>query len=104
MVCRAAVSARTVSEVAELRERAAAAKKRLPTFSLESAVRFSDPAAQAAFVSDLATAIKTLVAEYHDATAPVGRWFRLTAGAHPALTPPNTPPSDPERSTAGDSQ
>ena len=37
----AAVSARTISELADLRTRAAAAGKRLPTLSLETGIRFT---------------------------------------------------------------
>lgn len=82
----AAVAARTVSEVGELRERAAAAQKRLATFSVESAVRFASPADQSAFVEGLANAVAQLVGRYHDAEAVGGRWFRVVVGAHPALT------------------
>jgi len=82
----AAICARTVSEVAELRERAAEVGKRVPTFSLETPVRFSSPQKQAAFAEEVANAIAGLVARYHDADAEGGRWFRVTLGAHPALT------------------
>ncbi len=81
----AAVAARTVSEVAELRARAAEAGKGLPTFSVETAVRFRSAADQAAFAEGLANAIAELVARHHAGDAPKGRWFRVTAGAHPAL-------------------
>jgi predicted transcriptional regulator len=81
----AAVSARTISELAELRERARAAGKRLPTFSLETAVRFAKPADQAAFMEELANTVARLVARYHDQEAEDGRWIRVALGAHPAL-------------------
>jgi DNA-binding transcriptional ArsR family regulator len=81
----AAVSGRTISELAELRARADAAGKRLPTLSLETAVRFASPGDQTAFVERLSNAMAHLVAEYHDESAGDGRWFRLTLGAHPAL-------------------
>lgn len=81
----AAVSARTISEVAELRKRAAEAGKRLPTFSLETAVCFSTPADQAAFLEDISNHIAGLVARYHDESSGDGRWFRLALGSHPAL-------------------
>lgn len=84
----AAISARTVSEVAELRERASEVGKKVPTFSLETAVRFSSPGKQAAFAEELANAVGGLVARYHDRDAEGGRWFRVTLGAHPALTAP----------------
>jgi len=81
----AAVSSRTVAELAELRERASAAGKLLPTFSLETAVRFASAADQSEFVEELSNAVAELVARYHDQEAAGGRWFRLAMGAHPAL-------------------
>ena len=90
----AAISARTVSEVAELRERAASVDKRVPTFSLETVVRFSSPQKQAAFGRDLANAVVGLIARYHDNDAAGGRWFRVALGAHPALQPEGARPSE----------
>ena len=89
----AAVSARTISELAELRTRAAAVGKRLPTFSLETAVRFASPADQAAFLEELSNTVARLVARYHDEGSDDGRWFRLAIGSHPAL-PTATPPEN----------
>ena len=80
----AAVAGRTLSEVAELRSRADAAGKRLPTLSLETGVKFATPRDQAEFSDRLANAVAALVAEYHDESSD-GRWFRLTVGTHPAL-------------------
>lgn len=87
----AAVSARTISELSELRRRAAAAGKRLPSFSLETGVRFASPRDQAAFTEGLANAVARLLSEYHDESAEDGRWFRITVGAHPALEPGTAP-------------
>lgn len=81
----AAVSARTISELAELRDRATKTGKRLPTFSLETAVRFSSPVEQAAFLEELSSTVARLLARHHDESSPDGRWFRLTLGSHPAL-------------------
>lgn len=86
----AAVSARTISELAELRGAAAAAGKRLPTFSLETGVRFASARDQAAFMEALSNTVARLLSEYHDESAKDGRWFRLTLGAHPALHPHDT--------------
>jgi DNA-binding transcriptional ArsR family regulator len=83
----AAVSARTISELAELRDRATAVGKRLSTLSLETGVRFSNPTHQAAFAEDLSNAVAQLIAKYHDDSVDGGRWFRVTVGAHPALSP-----------------
>jgi DNA-binding transcriptional ArsR family regulator len=90
----AAVSARTVTEVGELRERAATAGKRLPTFSLETAIRFASPADQAAFVEGLSNAVAHLLSRYHEGSATGGRWFRLVIGSHPALDPASPAESD----------
>ena len=84
----AAVSARTISEVGELSRRAAASGKRVPTFSLETAIRFAGPAEQAAFVEGLSNAVARLVSRYHDESARDGRWFRVSVGSHPALNAP----------------
>ena len=84
----AAVSARTISELAELRARARQAGKRLATLSLETGIRFASPQDQAAFATELSNAVARLTAKYHDDAAEDGRWFRVTIGAHPALTTP----------------
>jgi DNA-binding transcriptional ArsR family regulator len=95
----AAVSARTVTELAELREGAARTGKRLPTFSLETGVRFATPAEKAEFLERLSATVTELVAHYHDGGAEGGRWFRLFVGAHPALTAPESiPVNEPEPS------
>ena len=97
----AAICARTVSEVAELRARAAEVGKKVPTFSLETPVRFSTPAKQAAFAEELANAVAGLVARYHDNSAEGGRWFRVTTGAHPVL---NAPPGERRSATRGENR
>lgn len=81
----AAVSAQTISDLAVLRERAQAAGKRLPTLSLETAIRFASPHEQAAFMEELSNTIASLLSRYHDEGADDGRWFRLAVGSHPSL-------------------
>jgi DNA-binding transcriptional ArsR family regulator len=93
----AAVSARTITEIGELRQRATKAGKRLATFSLETAVRFSSPPAQAAFMERLSNTVADLVAQYHDESSADGRWFRLTLGSHPSLAAGDS--SEPNAST-----
>ena len=90
----AAVSARTITELGELRERAAETGKRLATFSLETAVRFSSPPAHAAFMEHLSNTIAELVAQHHDEGSDSGRRFRLTVGSHPALGAANSSESN----------
>lgn len=84
----AAVSGRTLSELAELEELAGKAGKRLPTLSLEAGVRFASPGDQAAFMEELSNTVARLISRYHDEGADRGRWFRLVVGSHPALTSP----------------
>ncbi|HEX6862129.1 MAG TPA: helix-turn-helix domain-containing protein [Thermoanaerobaculia bacterium] len=78
-----ALAARVVREVGALLRRAGEAGKRLPTLSIDTEVRFRSAAERAAFSSELANAVTTLVARYHDASAPGGRSHRLIVVAHP---------------------
>ena len=81
----AAASARTVQDLGTLVAGAAETGKRLPTFALETVVRFATPADGAAFLDELSVAITELVHRYHDEHAEGGRRFRLLTGAHPAV-------------------
>ena len=73
----------TVESVADLREKADAAGKRLATLSLVSQLRFGSPKAQHRFAEELTAAITELAARHHDPDAPEGRSFRLHVGVHP---------------------
>lgn len=84
-----AVVARAVGELSVLRERAAAAGKKLPTLTLQAEIRFARPADQHAFAEELSNAFAELVARYHSGDAPDGRSFRVIVGGYPAL--PDTP-------------
>ena len=88
-----ALAARVVREVAGLVRRADKAGKRLPTLALDTEIRFRSAAERAAFTSDLAEAVTTLVSRYHDAKAPGGRSHRVVVVAHPL---PAGQPSDTE--------
>ena len=83
-----ALAARVVREVAGLVRRADQAGKRLPTLALDTEIRFRSAAERAAFTSDLADAVTTLVSRYHDAGAPDGRSHRLVVVAHPVPAGP----------------
>jgi DNA-binding transcriptional ArsR family regulator len=83
-----ALAARVVREVAGLVRRADQAGKRLPTLALDTEIRFRSAAERAAFTSDLADAVTTLVARYHHAGAPGGRSHRLVVVAHPVPAGP----------------
>lgn len=78
-----ALASRTIADLAALREGAAAAGQRLPTFALEVEVRFADAAARSAFTQELADAVAALVRRHHDERAPEGRVFRFYLGAYP---------------------
>jgi DNA-binding transcriptional ArsR family regulator len=91
-----ALAARVVREVAGLARRADRVGRRLPTLALDTEIRFRSAAERAAFTSDLADAVTTLVSRYHDAGAPDGRAHRLVVVAHPL---PSSPPPDAEEAS-----
>ncbi len=78
-----AVAARIIREVGRLRNRADRVRKRLPTLTLETEVRFSSPTRQHEFARELSQEIARLVAKYHDDDAAGGRTFRVLSGVHP---------------------
>lgn len=80
-----AAAARIIQNVAALRELAAREKKKLSTFTLETAVSFADPATLHAFTEELSQAITRLVAKYHAGTAPKARSYQFNLFAHPTL-------------------
>lgn len=86
-----ALAARVIREVGALLRRSRETKKKLATLSVDSEVRFRSPSDRAAFTRELATAITSLVARYHDADAPGGRAHRLVVVAHPL---PHEPPKE----------
>lgn len=79
-----ATAARTIREVAEMREAARAAGKKLPTLTLETEIRFAGPAAQQAFARELTEAVGRLAEKYHDEDVEGGRRFRVMTTGHPA--------------------
>ncbi len=85
-----ALGARMVREVGELVRRAHATGKRLATLSVDTEVRFKSPKERAAFSAELTQAIATLVAKYHDESAPGGRAHRLVVVAHPLPQSPES--------------
>ena len=76
-----AVASKTIRDVAELRESARKAGKRLATFSLQTDVRFASASERAAFVEELTAEITRLVAKYHNEQAEGGRSFEFLVGA-----------------------
>jgi len=84
-----AVAAKTIRDVAQLRERAQKAGKRLATLTLQADVRFASAADRAAFVEELTGEIARLVAKYHDEHAEGGRSFEFLVGAYPKIANKN---------------
>jgi len=83
-----AAAARTVSHVAEMREKAQTAGRRLVTFAIEAELVFEAPADIERFANELADRIAELAAKYD--TPRARRRYRLMAGAHPAPKPQET--------------
>ncbi|HEX5071300.1 MAG TPA: helix-turn-helix domain-containing protein [Vicinamibacterales bacterium] len=88
-----ALGARIVREIGDLARRATDTGKRLATLAVDTEIRFRSAAERAAFSSELTDAITTLVARYHDASAPGGRAHRLVIVAHPL--PRKSDPKEP---------
>jgi DNA-binding transcriptional ArsR family regulator len=84
-----AVSARTISEVAVMRERAEAQGRRLATFTIEADIGFERPVDIERFAAQLARQVTDLVAVF-DSGRPEHR-YRLVAGGHPAPGPLEEP-------------
>jgi DNA-binding transcriptional ArsR family regulator len=78
-----AVAARAVRELGGLLRGATAAGRRLPTLTVDTDIRFRSAADRAEFADELAAAVRSLAARYHDESAPGGRWYRLVALSHP---------------------
>lgn len=78
-----ALAARIVSEVADLARRAESQHKRLAVLAIDTEIKFRSAAERAAFTGELAAAVTSLTARYHDGSAAGGRWHRLLVAAHP---------------------
>jgi DNA-binding transcriptional ArsR family regulator len=78
-----ALAARAVREVGDLWRTARSKDKRLPTLSIDTAIRFRSPADRAAFTEELADTVTALAARYHDESDSDGRSYRLVVVAYP---------------------
>jgi DNA-binding transcriptional ArsR family regulator len=78
-----ALAARAVDEVGRLLRRAERAGKRLPTLSIDAEICFASAEDRAACAAELAHAVQTIAARYHDESGPTGRWYRIVAISHP---------------------
>lgn len=79
-----ALAARTLREVGTLWRKARQADKRLATLSLDLTIAFRSPAERAAFTDELASAVATLAARYHDEQCEGARPHRLVIASYPA--------------------
>jgi DNA-binding transcriptional ArsR family regulator len=85
-----ALSARLVREVGELIAGAAAARKGVATYAIDTEIRFASAADRAAFADELGRTVAALAAGYHDGAAPRGRPHRLIVALHPSITTTTT--------------
>lgn len=76
-----ALAARTVSDVARMRERADAQGRRLVTFAIEADVGFARPADIERFADQLAEQVTALAARFD--TGAVEHRYRVIVGGHP---------------------
>ena len=78
----------TVRDVARMKQAADAEGSRLLTLTVEADVTFATPADFDRFSEQVAAAVADLARTY---AAPIGRRFRLTAVAHPAVSTKTAP-------------
>jgi DNA-binding transcriptional ArsR family regulator len=81
-----ALGGRIVREVASIARRASSAGLRLPTFSIDTEIRFASAEDRARFADELTGAVAELAARYHHDD---GRPYRLVVASHPK--PEETP-------------
>lgn len=74
------LAGRVVHEVGALARKADAVGRRLPTFAIDTEIRFRSAADRAAFADELTAAVVDLAARYHHDR---GRPHRLVVAAHP---------------------
>ena len=85
-----AAATRVIQEVSELRPRAEAAGKKLPTLTLQTEVRFATARSQNQFLEELLASFAELIEKHHQPDATAGRSFRISVFGHPA---PGEPPA-----------
>jgi DNA-binding transcriptional ArsR family regulator len=81
-----AAAARAIRDLAVLAIRAARAKKRFATLTLETEIRFRSAEERNQFAEELGNTVARLAARYHDDHAPGGRAFRVLAACYPVIT------------------
>jgi DNA-binding transcriptional ArsR family regulator len=81
-----AIAARVVTDVGTLISRAAKARKKLATFTIDAEVRFATAADRAAFARDLAETVAILTSKYHSRATDGAREHRLLVAVYPKIT------------------
>lgn len=79
-------AARAIRDLGLLGLRAARARKRISTLTLQTEIRFRSAAERAGFAAELTQFMVRQTARYHDADAPGGRSFHCLTGVYPAIT------------------
>jgi DNA-binding transcriptional ArsR family regulator len=85
-----ALAGQLVRDVGQLIGGAGKAGRPLATFAVDGEVRFASAADRAAFAGELAAAVTSLTAKYHDERAPRGRDHRIVVAMHPSVATPVT--------------
>lgn len=80
-----ALASKLVRDVGLLITASAKARQRVATFAVDGEVRFASAADRAAFAEELAGAVTSLVAKYHDESAEGGRAHRVVVAVHPSV-------------------
>lgn len=80
-----ALASKLVRDVGLLLTASAKARQRVATFAIDGEVRFASAADRAAFAEELAGAVTSLVARYHDESAAGGRTHRVVVAVHPSV-------------------
>jgi hypothetical protein len=86
-------ASRIVNDVSVLRERAARARRKLVTMTMEADVALASPADLSGFAQELGDALARLVAKYHRPEAKTSRHYRFMLNGHPVITKPEDHPS-----------
>jgi DNA-binding transcriptional ArsR family regulator len=79
------LAARAIRDVGRALTRAAAARKRVATLTLDGEIRFRSAADRAAFADELTAVTARLITKYHDPHTSGGRTFRVTSLVYPRL-------------------
>jgi hypothetical protein len=72
--------------VGTLISRAARARKRLSTFTIDAEVRFASAADRAAFAVELSDTVTALVGKYHSPAGDGAREHRFVVAVYPKIT------------------